>query len=846
VTGAECRILVPSLVRYIEEAVRREGPGRETQASLRVRSHPFDRVLAPRTVAVFVAGDEDSVGGRIIRNVAGGGFAGTTHAIGAGTWTVPGVRWHESLDSVDGGVDLAIIATPLAQAPAILCACAERGVAGAVVPAGVSTEAHRDAMPGSLARDLAVEARRSGIRLVGPNSIGIIRTSVRLNATFTRGSALPGALGLVSQSGAICATVLDWAAAHRIGFSTVVSLGDAVDVDFGDVLEFLALDDDTKSILLYVETIRSARSFLSGLRTAARMKPVIVVKAGRHLPEYAPAASSDDAFDAALARAGAVRVASIEQMFAAAQLLATPHVVAGNRLAILANARSPGLLAADRAGDLGVAVPPLTDETRRRLDAVLPSVGSHENPLDLLGDADPKRYRVAVEACLADANVDAVLAMLAPQARAKPVETAEAVVAASRGAAKAVIACWMGEGLVHGARALLEQAGIPQLATPESAVEAIHLLASYRRNQRLLRQMPGPVPPDAMPHIDLARELIHRALGKGRDALTTAELRKLLATVGVRERAAAGERVAGTELYVGVSRDGVFGPVLRFGLGASGGLRGDPVVSLPPLNTAIITTLVETSGLAGALSARGAMKAPDVAAIQRTLWAVSELVSELPEILELEMTPLVAERGEVYASGARALIARPPPGAGRYDHMAIHPYPSALEARWELPGDAVATVRPIRPEDAAMEASFVRNLSDHARHFRFMVGFKELPREMLFRFTQIDYDRELALVVLVNQGGAEVEIAVARYVMTPDMRSATIAIVVADEWQGKGIGTRLFGMLIDAARGRGIERLEGEMLAENSAVRALVTRFGFTIRPDPESADICLIEKRLV
>ena len=812
-----------------------------------MRPHPFERVLAPRVIAVFGAGDEDSVGGRILRNVAAGGFAGAIHAIGGGsTGTVPGVRWHESLASVAGPVDLAVVATPLAEAPTVLRECAEYGVAGAVVSAGVSPEAHRQGVPSSFARDLAAVARRSGMRLVGPNSVGMIRTGARLNATSTHGSALPGALGLVSQSGAICATVLDWAAAHRIGFSTVVSLGDAVDVDFGDVLEYLALDTETRSILLYVETIRSARSFLSGLRIAARIKPVIVVKAGRRVAEDTRAASSDDAFDAALARAGAVRVASIEQMFAAARLLATPRVVAGNRLAILANARGPGLLAADRAGDLGVAVPQLTAETRRTLDAALPAIGSHENPVDLLGDADPRRYQAAIEACVADENVDAVLAGLAPQALAKPVETAEAVVAASRGAARPVIACWMGEGLVHVARALLVQGGIPQFATPESAVEAVHLLASYRRNQLLLRQVPGALAQEAMPRLDLARELVARVLAKGREALTTAELRKLLATVGVRDRAAAGERVGGTELHLRVSRDGVFGPVLRFGLGMSRGLRGEPVVSLPPLNTAIIDTLVQTSGLATALSTRSAMAAPDVAAIQRTLWAVSELVSELPEILELEVSPLVAHQGQMYASGARAAIARPLPGAGRYDHMAIHPYPIASGARWELPGGAIATVRPIRPEDAEMEASFVRNLSDNARHFRFMVGIKELTREMLIRFTQIDYDRELALVVLVEQGGTEVEIAVARYVMNPDVRSASVAIVVADEWQRKGIGTRLFGMLIDAARARGIERLEGEMLAENSAVRALVTRFGFTIRADPESADICLIEKMLV
>ncbi|HEY6098577.1 MAG TPA: GNAT family N-acetyltransferase [Anaeromyxobacter sp.] len=811
-----------------------------------MRPHPFERVLAPRAVAVFGAGDDGSVGGRMLRNLASGGFAGAIHAIGGGAGAVPGVRSHESLAEVDGPVDLAVVATPLAEAPAVLRACAERGVSGAVLPVGVSPDAHRGGTAGAFARELAAEARRSGMRLVGPNSIGIVRTGARLNATFTRGSALSGSLALVSQSGAICATVLDWAAAHRIGFSTVVSLGDAADVDFGDVLEYLALDPETRSILLHVETIRSARSFLSGLRIAARLKPVIVVKAGRRAAGGARAASSDEAFDAALARAGAVRVSSIERMFAAAQLLAARRTVAGNRLAIVANARGPALLAADRAGDLGVAVPRLGVKTRGALDAALPAVGSHENPVDLLGDADPARYRLAVEACLADENVDVVLAMLAPQALANPVETAHAVLAASRGAAKPVVACWMGEELVHRARAVLEHTGIPQLATPERAVEAVHLLASYRRNQRLLTEVPGPVAPDAMPQLDLARELIGRALAAGRDTLTTAELRKLLATVGVRDRAAAGERVAGAELYLGVGRDGVFGPVLRFGLGGSGGLRGAPVVSLPPFNTAIIDTLVQTSGLAGALSAGAAMAEADVAAVKRTLWAVSELVSELPEIVEVEVAPLVAHRGEVYASSARLAIARPPPGAGRYDHMAIHPYPSAMEARWELPGGGVAKVRPIRPEDAQMEASFVRNLSDDARHFRFMVGLRELPRDMLIRFTQIDYDRELALVVVVEQGGADAEIAVARYVMAPDGRSASIAIVVADEWQRRGIGARLFGTLIDAARARGIERLDGEMLAQNAAVRALVTRFGFTIRTDPESADICLIEKTLV
>jgi len=812
-----------------------------------VRPHPFERVFAPRAIAVFGAADADSVGGRVLRNVVAGGFAGTVHAIGEpAADPLPGVRSSSSLAEVEGEVDLAIIASPLVALPGVVRACAQHRVGGAVIPVGVLDATRAGGSDARATRELLADAARGGLRIFGPSSVGLMRPGARLNATFTNGSASPGSLGLVSQSGAICATALDWAAAHRIGFSTVVSLGEALDVDCGEVLEYLALDRATKSVLLYVETIRSARAFLSGLRVAARIKPVVVVKAGRHGAgaDGARATSADDAFDAALARAGAVRVPSIEQMFAAARLLATPHAVSGNRLAILTNARGPSVLAADRAADLGVVIPPLADETRRKLDAVLPLIGSHANPVDLLGDADPERYRGAVELCLADPNVDAVLAMLAPQALAKPAESAEAVIAASRGKPKPLIACWMGDGLVRSAHARFVDAGVPELAAPEAAVEAFGILASYARNQRLLRQVPGPLAPDAMPQIDRAREIVRGALARGRDQLTTAELHRLLATIDVRDRDAAGQRVRGTELYVGVARDDVFGPVIRFGRGSASGLVGEPVVALPPLDTAIIQTLVRTSRIAPAFTAAGGMAPAEVAAWERTLWAVSEIVSELPEIRELELCPVVAAASEVYASQARIVIAPPAPHAGRYGHMAIHPYPRDVGARWQLPDGVTVTVRPIRPEDAEMEASFVRNLSENARHFRFMIGLKELTREMLIRFTQIDYDRELALVGLVERGGQWTQIAVARYVKA-DPGSAHVAIVVADAWQGRGIGVRLFELLIEAARARGIVRLEGEVLAENTPARSLMARLGFSQRRDPDSPDLCLIERDL-
>ena len=362
-----------------------------------MEAHPFERVFAPRALAIFGAAGRRlgrrprpperrrrRVRGRRPRDRRRRGRAPAGRPVlrlargGRGRASI----WRSSRRR-------------RGACPAIVRACAARGVGGAVLAVGASGATPPLEADETATRALLADAARGGLRLVGPNSIGIIRPGARLDATFTTGGVIPGSLGLVSQSGAICATALDWAAANRIGFSSVVSLGDALDVDFGEVLEYLALDPETKSVLLYVETVRSARAFLSGLRLAARIKPVVVVKAGRH--GAGAGAPSDDAFDAALARTGAVRVPSIERMFAAARLLATHRKVSGNRLAIVTNARGPSVLAGDRAADLGVVVPPLAEETRAKLDRALPAVGSHANPVDLLGDADPARYRAAVE-----------------------------------------------------------------------------------------------------------------------------------------------------------------------------------------------------------------------------------------------------------------------------------------------------------------------------------------------------------------------------------------------------------------------------------------------------------------
>jgi len=891
--------------------------------------HYLDRLFSPRSIAVFGASDRaGSVGGRVLKSITGGGYAGPVFPVNPKHREVAGRRAFRSILELHEPVDLAIIATPAATVPGILHDCGEHGVRAAIVHS-TGFDAAQDSDHGAAqGRALLAEAHRYGIRLLGPNCLGLIRPGAKLNATFGVGGAQPGSLALISQSGALCTAILDWASPRNIGFSAVVSTGDAADLDFGELLDYFALDRATHSILLYVEGIRDARAFLSGLRVAARMKPVVVIKAGRHAEGSRAARShtgalvgADDAFDAALARAGAVRANSIRELFAAAQLLATRHRVRGNRLAIVTNAGGLGVMAADRAIDLGLAVPVLDAATLARLDATLPSTWSHGNPIDILGDAPPARYAAAVAACLDDPNVDGVLAMLAPQAMTAPLAAAEAVLGARADDDKPLVACWMGQTQVAPARALLSARGVPEFPSPETAVEAFSHLVAYHRNQQLLRQVPGPLAPHSAPDVDGARLVIESALAERRGMLNPLECRALLKAFGIAatpvqlartpaEALVAAEALGfpvalkiaspdlphksdvsgvrlnisdahsvrsvfheliesvraqrpqaridgvtvermysgahGRELHVGVARDEVFGPVISFGLGGTAvEVLADRALALPPLNTFIAQTLIGQTRAARLLGQFRNLPPVDMAALEAVLWRVSEMVCELPEIHELDLNPLVADENGAIALDARIVIEVPPPNLERYAHMAIHPFPAHLVARMQMPDGTDVLLRPIRPEDAGIEDRFVRELSPRAKYFRFMQSLRELTREMLIRFTQMDYQRELALIAVVMEGGRETEVAVARYGMNPDRESCEFAIVVADAWQGKGIGSRLMGMLMEAAKARGFRRMEGEVLAENAPMLALVRHLGFATDISSDSPDVVNVWREL-
>lgn len=497
--------------------------------------HYLQALFTPRSVAVFGASEKaDSVAGTLFRNLRRSGFAGPVYPVNPKYDAIFGERCYGYASELPEAAELALIATPAPTVAQILEDCGARGIRHAVVLSAGFREvgAKGAAMEASV---LAV-ARKHGIRFIGPNCLGIQRPAIGLNATFSQGATLSGDLALLSQSGALCTAMLDWAEANGIGFSSVISTGASADLDFGEILDFLAYDAATKGILLYIEGIRDARRFMSALRATARFKPVVLVKVGRHEAGSKAVQShtgalvgSDAVFDALVRRAGVVRVNTILQLFSCAQALSTHVMPTGNRLAIVTNGGGPGVMAADRAADLGVRLAELAPQTLVRLQEKLPPTWSHGNPVDVIGDATATRYRDAVAACLEDEGVDGVLVMLTPQAMTRPTEAAAAVVEVAKAAQKPLIGCWMGQAQVAQGRALFKEARIPCFSTPEPAVEVFSYLSAFYDNQRQLMQTPGPLSQQTAPDLEGARLIIESALAQGRHLLSEVESKALLA-----------------------------------------------------------------------------------------------------------------------------------------------------------------------------------------------------------------------------------------------------------------------------------------------------------------------------
>ncbi|MBL8482466.1 MAG: bifunctional acetate--CoA ligase family protein/GNAT family N-acetyltransferase [Rhodocyclaceae bacterium] len=879
--------------------------------------HYLKPLFEPRAVAIVGASEQEGTTGcTVMRNMLDSCYQGKLFAVAPDHETMFGVPCFRSVEDIPQRLDLAVITSPAADAPRIVESCGRAGVKTALV----MSEGFSEAGPRGLAleRSLMENARHHRVRLIGPRCLGVLRPSIGLAASFAGTPAHPGSIGFIAQSGALTNAVLDWAYMRGVGFSSVVAVGASADVDFGEVLDYMVQDNKTENIIVVVERIRQARGFMSALRAAARSKPVLVMKTGRHPDRTGtPGATggADDVFDAALRRAGVVRLYTLGQLFAVAGALVSHFRPRGNRLAIVSNGHGPAVMAADLCADLGIPLAGLAQSTVDNLNAALHSPWSRNNPVDLRA-ADPESYRAAVKACLTDPNVDGVLTIFAPQAQSMPTDVARAVSEAAREGDKPVLTCWMGGEQVKEARTLTSDKGIPTFSSPEPAVELFHNLSSFYRNQQLLRQAPGSLSHLDPPSIESARLVMETALSEKRYSLNEIESKALLAafripiapTVVARSATEAmvyaeelGLPVAmkidsadithksdsggvrlnvinlmqvrtayqdiledvkrnrpdatisgvaiepminkpnGRELFVGVFNDPVFGPTITFG---EGGNRveedRDRAVSLPPLNGYLARDMIRSARVAQLLGEFRSMPPVAMDALELVLLRVSEMVCELPWIRELRINPLIVDENGAVAVDARVIVQNIPPTADRYDHMAIHPYPSNLESTWTMRDGTQVSIRPIRPEDAEMEREFVRQLSAETRYYRFMNTLRELPEPMVARLTQIDYDREMAYIATVRKDDQEVELGVCRYAVNPDRETCEFAIVVRDDQQGTGLARKLMQVLIETARDRRLKFMNGIFLSQNDRMLKFVQNLGFELSKDPD--DVSLVQ----
>ncbi|MGE5089456.1 MAG: GNAT family N-acetyltransferase [Candidatus Levyibacteriota bacterium] len=866
----------------------------------------LERLFRPRSVALIGASDRPgSIGAVVMRNLLASGFAGPIYPVNPAHASIAGRRAWASVADLDEVPDLALLATPPDTVPSIIAALGERGTKAAIVlTAGLS--ARRDASGRTLEQAMLDAARPHLLRILGPNCLGLLVPPLALNASFAHVDARPGSLAFVSQSGALTTGLLDWARSTGIGFSHFISLGEAADVDFGDILDYLSSDPATSAILLYIESVREARKFMSAARSASRNMPVIAVKAGR-VAEGAKAAAShtgalagaDDVYDAALARAGVLRVDTTLDLFGAAETLAHAGRFAGERVVIVTNGGGPGVMATDALIAGGGRLAPLSAPTIERLDAKLPATWSHANPVDIIGDAPVERYVAAFEALLAEPAADALLFIHAPTAVVDSLAIARACAPIIAASGKMVLACWLGGSGLDAARAEFTAAGIPDYVTPEAAVRGFLDVAKFFRIQRLSAETPPSIPEQFEPDVAAVRGVIEAALAGGNPLLSEPEAKRVLAAYRIpvvetrvvdaldrlRDAAAtialpaalkilspdishksdvggvaldletidavesAGRamlarvrklrpdaaitgftlqpmvrRSGAHELIVGTTTDPAFGPVILFGQGGTAvEVIADRAVALPPLNMKLARELVGRTRVSKLLAGYRDRPAADRDAIDLTLVKIAQLVADIPEIVELDINPLLADANGVIALDARIRIA--PSAAAGAARLAILPYPSDLEERIEIAGRPVL-LRPTRPEDQTDHAAFLARTDPDAIRTRYIHPVRAFEHPNLASLTQIDYSRQMAFIATPARIRDSI-LGIVRSVTDPDNDSAEFAILVRSDLKGQGLGHALLDKMIRYCRSRGTRELWGDVAAGNSAMLELAAALGF-------------------
>jgi len=873
--------------------------------------HQFDFLFKPDSVAVIGASEkEKSIGRALVENLRQAAFPGPVYYINPNYREILGERAYPSVLEVGEPIDLAIIAVPIKTVPGVLKECGQAQVKTAVIISSGGMEIGPEGE--KIEAAIKEVAAKYDIRYLGPNSWGAICPAAHLHATFAPHFARQGNLAFISQSGAMSSSISDWATLKNFGFSHFISLGSGADLDFADLIDYLGNADQARSIIIFMESLTNHRKFMSAARSVARVKPIIVIKAGRTLAGARAAAShtgamagEDAAYSAAFRRAGIIRVDTIGQLFDCAEALGKVQRPVRGDLGIITNAGGPGVMAVDALSRWKIPPPVLSAETLQKLQEFLPPNWSQGNPMDILGDASPERFARAVRIGLEAPEFAGLVVILSPLALTDPTAVARVVAAAVKDQAKPVFAVWMGGKEVLEGLEILNNAGIPTFGDPEAAVDTFMQMYFYSRRLELLQETPPRLPYELKVNTKKARAFLDQRLEEQGRILTEIESKAILSAYGIpinptiaASSAALAARAArdigfpvvlkvnspdithksdvngvrfylrndqevmaafnqitaevresnpdaeilgvtvetqegepDCELLIGSKHDRDFGPLILFGLGGTfTEVMEDWVMDLPPLNLHLARRLIQRTRVYKILQGYRNIPPANLDQLGEILVRISQLVTDFPEIVELDINPLLVVGGKMVAVDARMVIEPSTVPAPR--HLIISPYPNQYEDDWMMRDGTPVLLRPMKPEDEPLVADFLRQCSDDTIYFRYFKLIKKWTHEMLIRFTQNDYDRELGLMAVGQPPSPEVMMGVSRLVMDANRKTAEFAVIVADPWQGQGLGPKLIERVIAIARDQEVRVLLADVLTQNQPMLDLAKKMGFTLRKD--------------
>jgi acetyltransferase len=789
------------------------------------------KMLEPKNIAfIGLDAEEGRAETTVLANLAGPGSRGV-FPVNPNREQAFGMNCFPSVSDIPHEIDLAITMVPDDMLLKTCEECAKIGVKGLVImPDGEKAPAREF---NTIRSDLLQMRKKYGMRIIGPGSAGIILPNERLNASILSDTK-PGGTAFISQGSSMGNAMFHWGNSNDIGFSIFVSLGSMIDVDFADIIDVLQEDYFTKNIMLYMEHIPDARKFLSASRFFARNKPIIVFKPGRY-PESRQALVShigretgnDAVYDAAFKRAGIVRAKETEDFYDTARILVSRVLPRGPKLAIVTNSGGLGIIACDIIAEQHGQLASLSERTREALKNLIPGSASPDNPVDIFGSADTGTYHGAIDIITKDAGVDGILVMYAPALNCEPGELGKDLAGLAQRTAKTVVAVLTGGDYSREGAHALTGAAVPVYDTPEDAVRAYMYMVNYRRNIELLHETPEELPEDEMRLSNHLKVLLRNAARDGKECIKSKEAEGFLKNYGIpvlkTEPESEGQApVPAQEWALRSLRDNDFGMfiILISMNSASMSARGF-AIGLPPLNQVLARHLMEEAHFASSNK--------DLTLnMENLIVHFSDLVTDFPEIKEIEIETAIMPDNTVYARNAAIYVDTAyKAGVIHYPHLSILPYPSRYIMPWKLRDGRPVTIRPIRAEDEPLLKEMMHDLSEETLRVRFFVVPNEFTHMMLMKFCNVDYDREIAMVVELTEEGKREILGGGRLIVEPDTESGQFAMLISDSFQKQGIGEKILDILIGIAQDKSLREIYGIVLTENAKMLGLAAKMGF-------------------